>query len=270
MEKNRFKQLLEAKMGNVKPLLNESLLLEAYNVGNYTVKTSFTLGTPGGDYVLKAGSTFIPKSNSGPNAWAYSNNSPWEQEDPLIFQCTKKTQRQVNTTTNQQTASVGTHLWEPSGSGQFWGGGNELTWFPYKAYFNNQLEAELKAHFCTAAKPKPKVPVLPANQCNEYKARLQNPVQANAGDIQKFLKALGHNVAVDFAFGPGTATAVGTFLYGSNAGINTVPLLHAKLVEKGKLPQGDVPRFGPKMAQAVANEMNAIVKTKSNCNPAAA
>jgi|688.fasta_scaffold157824_7 hypothetical protein len=259
MEKNRFKQLLEAKMGNVKPLLNESLLLEAYNVGNYAVKTSFNLGSAGGDYVLKAGSTFIPKSNSGPNAWAYSSNAPWETEDPLIFQCTKKTTQQ---------GAAATHLWEPTGSGTFWGGNNELSWTPYKAYFNNQLEAELKAHFCTAAKPKATVPA--TKLCDVYKARAANPVQPNAGDIQKFLKELGSNINVDFAFGPGTATAVGTYLYGGDKGINTVQSLHAKLVETGKLPQGDVPGFGPKMAQAVADLLNAAIKANTNCTQAAA
>jgi hypothetical protein len=227
------------------------------NLGNWCAKTNYNLGASGFDYVLKSGSCFKPKSDAGPDAWAYSSNDPFESDDPLVFQCNRK---------NPISSVPSSYLWEPEGYGDFFEKG--LSWTGRKLYYNNQLEAELKAHFCTAAKPKATVPA--TKLCDVYKARAANPVQPNAGDIQKFLKELGSNINVDFAFGPGTATAVGTYLYGGDKGINTVQSLHAKLVETGKLPQGDVPGFGPKMAQAVADLLNAAIKANTNCTQAAA
>ena len=113
---------------------NRTLLLE-YNVKEWCAKTSYNLGAEGVDYTLKAGSCFKPKADSGPTAWAYCSSSPWSSADPLVFDCDKGTNR--------------SWLWEPQGAGNFWD--YELNWRKNmrKLYWNNQLEADLKAHFCT-------------------------------------------------------------------------------------------------------------------------
>ena len=132
-------------------------------------------------------------------------------------------------------------------------------------YYNENWPAADKGFqdLCNAPMPAPAAPKDPQynnTQCEELKRRQQTPVIANAGDIQTFLKGMGQNIAVDYAFGNGTATAYGTFMYGSTAGINSVQTLWQKLKDEG-LDVGTTPGFGPKMAQAVAKEINDIVPT---------
>jgi len=90
--------------------------------------------------------------------------------------------------------------------------------------------------------------------------------KANAGEIQDFLIAIGHNIAKDWTFGDGTATALGTYFYGTKPGINSVSKLWTKLNGEG-YDVGTTSGFGPKMATAVASKINTIIgKVKSGCN----
>jgi len=80
--------------------------------------------------------------------------------------------------------------------------------------------------------------------------------RSNAGEIQDFLIAIGHNIGRDGLFGNQTATALGTYFYGAKLGINSVSSLQTKL---------NVP-FN-KMETTVASKINTIVgKVKSDCN----
>lgn len=108
-----------------------------YNIGAQLISPKLPLGArPAFDQTIKKGTCFKPKTDAGPNAWAYYSNDPFEHDDPLVFDCGKKS---------------GSHLWEPDGYGDFWSQG--LDWKRGKTkYYNNQLEKALKAHFCTVPK----------------------------------------------------------------------------------------------------------------------
>jgi hypothetical protein len=100
-------------------------------------------------------------------------------------------------------------------------------------------------------------------RCYEYNSRVNNPVTANAGDIQKFLKNIGYGITVDFDFGKSSATAFGTFWFGADKGIDSVDKLWKALKNAGN-DVGTTSGFGPKMAKVVADKINYIVPTKSN------
>ena len=70
-------------------------------------------------------------------------------------------------------------------------------------------------------------------RCYEYNSRVNNPVTANAGDIQKFLKNIGYGITVDFDFGKSSATAFGTFWFGADKGIDSVDKLWKALKNAG-------------------------------------
>jgi hypothetical protein len=98
-------------------------------------------------------------------------------------------------------------------------------------------------------------------RCYEYNSVYYNPMTANAGDIQRFLKKIGYNITVDFNFGNSTATAFGTFYFGGSAGINTVDKLWKALKNKG-YDVGATTGFGPKMAKVVAEIINTVAEKK--------
>jgi hypothetical protein len=80
--------------------------------------------------------------------------------------------------------------------------------------------------------------------------------RANAGEIQDFLIAIGHNIGRDGLFGNQTATALGTYFYGAKLGINSVSKLQTKLNASFD-----------KMETTVASKINTIVgEVKSRCN----
>jgi hypothetical protein len=80
--------------------------------------------------------------------------------------------------------------------------------------------------------------------------------RANAGEIQDFLIAIGHNIGRDGIFGNQTATALGTYFYGAKLGINSVSKLQTKLNVSFD-----------KMETTVASKINTIVgNVKSGCN----
>jgi len=80
--------------------------------------------------------------------------------------------------------------------------------------------------------------------------------RANAGEIQDFLIAIGHNIGRDGIFGNQTATALGTYFYGAKLRINSVSSLQTKLNVSFD-----------KMETTVASKINTIVgNVKSGCN----
>jgi hypothetical protein len=101
-------------------------------------------------------------------------------------------------------------------------------------------------------------------KCSPY-TKIKKP-GTNAGEIQDFLIALGHNISKDWAFGNGTATALGTYFYGTKKGIRSVDDLWNQMKRDG-LDVGTTSGFGPKMATAISSKISGIVdKIKSNCN----
>ena len=77
-----------------------------------------------------------------------------------------------------------------------------------------------------------------------------------------------HQVMIygDYAFGNNTATALGKFMYGQKAGINSVAKLWEKMKASG-LDVGTNPGFGIKMATAAAKWINGAIPklVKSKC-----
>ena len=88
----------------------------------------------------------------------------------------------------------------------------------------------------------------------------EEALKANAGEIQKFLQLNQDNTLVaDYKFGNKSAIAAGKYLFkGTNiAAYNTVTnvkTLWAAMLAN-KLAVGDTPGFGPKMAKALADEL---------------
>ncbi len=99
-------------------------------------------------------------------------------------------------------------------------------------------------------------------RCYEYNYRENNPVTANACDIQRFFKNIGYNIIVDCDFGDKSATAFGTWYYGSDAGIDTVNKLWKALKNNGH-DVGSTSGFGPKMAKVVAERLNFYIPAKA-------
>jgi hypothetical protein len=117
----------------------------------------------------------------------------------------------------------------------------------------NDTQAQLKkvgTLIQTATDSKKKI----NKRCSPYNT-IKIP-RANAGEIQDFLIAIGHNIGRDGLFGNQTATALGTYFYGAKLGINSVSKLQTKL---------NVPF--DKMETTVASKINTIVgNVKSRCN----
>ena len=99
-------------------------------------------------------------------------------------------------------------------------------------------------------------------RCYEYNSRVNEPVTANACDIQRFLKNIGYNIVVDCDFGKSSATAFGTFWFGASKGIDSVDKLWKALKNAG-YDVGTTSGFGPKMAKVVSDKINYIVPAKS-------
>ena len=135
------KKTLNENEEKIRPLLLE-YKKGSKTLGDWCATTDYNLGSPGSNYTLKKGSCFKAKSDAGPNAWAYCSADPFESDDPLVFDCSKKNPG--------SGAASSAYLWEPQGSGDFWSKG--LSWTSRKLYYNNQLEDALKTHFCTVPK----------------------------------------------------------------------------------------------------------------------
>lgn len=273
MVTNRFLQLLESKLGNVKPLLDEnygqyagqtqnSVPVDPYGGKSTLNQTNQTLtlnqaidcekanATTGFELRMLKGTIFKKVGNNlvSSNQWAsfvgdyFGEGGKPESVGNITISCTP-TQGTYNVYVSKK---------------------------PNESWYGENWDTPIKNAVktaCSFVKPKPVVAQASTTQCDEYKNRLTTPVTSNAGDIQTFLKNIGYNITVDYAFGDGTATALGTFMYGSSSksGINSV----AKLWEKMKtssLDVGTTPGFGLKMATAAAKWINGaipnLVKTK--------
>ena len=98
------------------------------------------------------------------------------------------------------------------------------------------------------------------SKLGNVKPLITEALAANAGEIQKFLQLNQDNTLVaDYKFGNKSAIAAGKYLFrGTNiAAYNTVTnvkTLWAAMLAN-KLAVGDTPGFGPKMAKALADEL---------------
>jgi len=268
MVTNRFFQLLESKLGNVKPLIDETYV-------NYSTKPTFQTGTVDpysgmAKVDLKNGTVTLNIQVD----FESQSEGQWP-EMRLKKGVTFKKMNNGTLVTSNQTYQLVNDL----------DGGDRGTFTsPAITYYCKSKNLDIKGRkdefkqanlfwnenwpkvekafqdLCVAkiAPPKPTVVQASTTQCTEYKRRQQTPVTANAGDIQTFLKNIGHNITVDYVFGDGTATALGTFMYGQKAGINSVAKLWEKMKASG-LNVGTTPGFGPQMATAVAKWINGAI-----------
>jgi hypothetical protein len=269
----RFLQLMEAKLGNVKPLLDEQYgqyAGQTQNVGpvdpyggkatlnqtnqtltlNQAIDCEKANATTGFELRMLKGTIFKKVGNN------LVSSNPWASFVGDYFGEGGKPES-VGNITISCTPTQGTYnVYASKKPNELWYGEN------WSTYIRNAVKTA-----CSFVKPKPVVAQASTTQCAEYRTRLTTPVVANAGDIQTFLKNIGYSITVDYAFGDGTATALGTFMYGppAKSGITSV----AKLWEKMKassLDVGTTPGFGLKMATAAAKWINGaipnLVKTK--------
>ena len=268
MVTNRFFQLLESKLGNVKPLLDETYVNYAGQTQNFG-----TVDPYGG--MAKVDLTKGPVTLNIQVDFENQAEGQW----PEMRLKKGVTFKKINNTlvTSNQTYQLVTDL-DGSDRGTFTS--PAITYYcqsknldikgrkdEYKQanlFWNENWPRVEKAFqdLCVAkiAPPKPVVAQASTTQCAEYRTRQTTPVTANAGDIQTFLKNIGYSITVDYAFGDGTATALGTFMYGppSKSGINSVAKLWEKMKASG-LDVGTTPGFGLKMATATAKWINSAI-----------
>ena len=98
------------------------------------------------------------------------------------------------------------------------------------------------------------------SKLGNVKPLITEALAANAGEIQKFLQLNQDNTLVaDYKFGNKSAIAAGKYLFkGTNiAAYNTVTNVKTlwDVMSDNKLAVGDTPGFGPKMAKALADEL---------------
>jgi hypothetical protein len=275
MNKDRFLQLLESKLGNVKPLLNETYVNYAgqtQNVGtvdpyggkatlnptNQTLTLNQDTDCEQANAVATANELRILKGTTFKkvgNNLVSSNQMALFVDDYFGTSGTGDNRESVGNITISCTPTQGTYnVYVSKKPNKVWYGEN------WSTYIRNAVKTA-----CSFTPPKPVVAQASKTQCDEYKSRQTTPVTANAGDIQTFLKNIGYKITIDYAFGDGTATALGTFMYGAKSGINSVATLWQKMKDS-KLDVGTTPGFGLKMATAAAKWINGaipnLVKTK--------
>ena len=96
----------------------------------------------------------------------------------------------------------------------------------------------------------------------------EEPIKANAGEIQKFLQSVGYtDLVVDYKFGDKSAIAAGKYLFLGTGKENyntvtNVKTLWAAMLANG-LDVGDTSGFGPKMAKALAAALDLASQTKT-------
>lgn len=97
-------------------------------------------------------------------------------------------------------------------------------------------------------------------KCDAYKKWESSKDKTNAGTIQQLMIDLGHNITLDYKFGDETAKAIGTYVYGSSKGIDSVDSLW-KQMKKDGWDVGDKSGYGPKMSKEVSNMLSKIINT---------
>jgi len=96
----------------------------------------------------------------------------------------------------------------------------------------------------------------------------EEPIKANAGEIQKFLQSVGYtDLVVDYKFGDKSAIAAGKYLFKGTGKENYQTVTNVKTLWDAmlanKLDVGTTPGFGPKMAKALAAELDLASQTKT-------
>jgi hypothetical protein len=96
----------------------------------------------------------------------------------------------------------------------------------------------------------------------------EEPIKANAGEIQKFLQSVGYtDLVVDYKFGDKSAIAAGKYLFlgtkkENYKNVTNVKTLWTAMSANG-LDVGDTSGFGPKMAKALAAALDLASQTKT-------
>ena len=98
------------------------------------------------------------------------------------------------------------------------------------------------------------------SKLGNVKPLITEALTANAGEIQKFLQLNQDNTLVaDYKFGNKSAIAAGKYLFKGTKipAYNTVTNVKTlwDVMSDNKLAVGDTPGFGPKMAKALADEL---------------
>jgi hypothetical protein len=110
------------------------------------------------------------------------------------------------------------------------------------------------------------------SKLGNVKPLITEALAANAGEIQKFLQLNQDNtLVVDYKFGDKSAIAAGKYLLlrtkkENYKNITNVKTLWAAMLANG-LKVGDTPGFGPKMAKALAAELDLVSPINYNPNP---
>ena len=110
------------------------------------------------------------------------------------------------------------------------------------------------------------------SKLGNVKPLITEALAANAGEIQKFLQSVGYtDLVVDYKFGDKSAIAAGRYLLlrtkkENYKNITNVKTLWAAMLAN-KLAVGDTPGFGPKMAKALAAELDLVSPINYNPNP---
>jgi hypothetical protein len=96
----------------------------------------------------------------------------------------------------------------------------------------------------------------------------EEPIKANAGEIQKFLQSVGYtDLVVDYKFGDKSAIAAGKYLFLGTGKENYNTVTNVKTLwtamSANGLDVGDTSGFGPKMAKALAAALDLASQTKT-------
>jgi peptidoglycan hydrolase-like protein with peptidoglycan-binding domain len=103
------------------------------------------------------------------------------------------------------------------------------------------------------------------NDCTRYQKVKDLEILPDTGSIQQYLKELGFNVAVDYSFGNGTATAVWTHFFGSPGTTKTPTELWTELKNKG-YSVGTTPGIGYQTLKVISDKLISIRNNKlKNC-----
>lgn len=107
-------------------------------------------------------------------------------------------------------------------------------------------------------------------RCWYYKKMAERGFEVNPGkvpnlyegafQVQRFLNYVGHDIPMDYTFGNETATALGTWAYGSSKGIDTVDKLWRQMKKDG-WDVGETTGYGGKMVKEVADMIIQLCKS---------
>jgi len=266
----RFLQLMEAKLGNVKPLLEVDYgqyAGQTQNVGPVDPYGGMAkVDTKNGTVTLNIQVDFEAQEDGGWPEMRLKKGVTFKKINNTLVTSNQTYQLVSDTTGDDRGTFTSPAITYYCQSKNLDIKGRKDEYKQANLFYNENWPRVEKAFqdLCVAkiVPPKPVVAQASTTQCAEYNSRQATPVTANAGDIQTFLKNIGYSITVDYAFGDGTATALGTFMYGppTKSGINSVTTLWDKMKASG-LDVGTTPGFGLKMATAAAKWINGAIPT---------